>query len=197
MAEPNEHAIVHTADSQHLSTRQLPAAPDPPGSEFVDLVAAQSEPLERTAHRLVRNPSDAADLVQDTVEKALRCWRQFRPGSRMRAWLLTIMTNLFLDRCRRGTREVALDGDLEEPGPEPPEPRWLRLTAEQVRRAVQSLDPMMREIYQLRTVHQLSYQSMADRLGIPLATVGTRLNRARAKLRALLERELGPREDER
>ncbi len=197
MAEQNDHAVLRTTDSDHLKTRELPAAPDPPDSGFRALVEENTEPLARTARRLLRNPSDAADLVQDTVEKALRCWRQFRPGSRMRAWLLTIMTNLFVDRCRRGNREVPLDGDLEQPPPEPEEtPVWLQLSQEQVRRAVESLDPAMREVYRLRAVERLSYQTMSRRLGIPVATVGTRLNRARQKLRALLERELGKREEE-
>jgi RNA polymerase sigma-70 factor, ECF subfamily len=191
MANQSDHAVLQASDDGPLSTRSLPQAHDPPDADFVALVAEQTEPLERTARRLIRNPSDAADLVQDTVEKALRCWRRFRPGSRIRAWLLTIMTNLFLDRCRRRNREVALEIDPEQPSLELDEPpSWSRLSEEQVRRAVAALEPAMREVYQLRVVQQLAYQAMSERLGIPVATVGTRLNRARLKLRALLEREL-------
>jgi RNA polymerase sigma-70 factor, ECF subfamily len=181
--------------------RAPPQEAEGPDPAFVALVTAQTELLERNAFRLTRHRADAADLAQDTIEKALRSWRRFTPGSHVRAWLFTIMSHLFIDRCRRRGREVELPGGTE-PAVLPPieeqmaTPVWLRLTDEHLRRALVELDPSMREIYQLRAVQQLSYKSMAQRLGIPVATVGTRLNRARSKLRSLLESEMARSEKE-
>jgi DNA-directed RNA polymerase specialized sigma24 family protein len=68
------------------------------------------------AMRLARSHSDAWDLVQDTYERALRGQSTFQPGTNLRLWLMTIMYNLFLDKCRKQTREprvVAIDeGDI-------------------------------------------------------------------------------------
>jgi RNA polymerase sigma-70 factor (ECF subfamily) len=175
--------------------RALPQeGPEGPDPAFVALVTQQRELLERNALRLTRHRADAADLVQDTIEKALRSWRRFIRGSHIRAWLLTIMSHLFIDRCRRRGREIELEGGTEPTAmpldEEVATPLWLQLTDEQLRRALVALDPSLRDVYQLRAVQRLSYRSMAERLGIPVATVGTRLNRARLKLRALLESEV-------
>ncbi len=211
MANLIDTAVLRPFPDGRLNHPQRAAEVDPrapagalPDAGFVEQVTQQTELLQKNALRLTRHRADAADLVQDTVEKALRNWRRFTQGSRMRAWLLTIMTNLFVDRCRRRTREGELragqggqggqDGQagIDPPAPEPEElPAWARLSDEQVRRALAALDPSMREVYQLRAVQQLSYRSMSARLGIPVATVGTRLNRARLKLRGLLEAEVG------
>src|SRR5678816_735582 len=71
------------------------------------------------AMRLARSHSDAWDLVQDTYERALRGQASFQPGTNLRLWLMTIMYNLFLDRCRKQTREprvIAIDeGDIPNP----------------------------------------------------------------------------------
>src|SRR5689334_17776613 len=61
--------------------------------------------LYARAIRLLRSPSDAWDLVQDTFEHALRGYSRFQPGTNLRVWLMTIMHHLFIDRCRRSARE--------------------------------------------------------------------------------------------
>ena len=84
------------------------------------------------AMRLARSQSDAWDLVQDTYERALRGQASFQPGTNLRLWLMTIMYNLFLDRCRKQTREprvIAIDeGDIPNPEAYVPEP-WESITS--------------------------------------------------------------------
>src|SRR5213083_626942 len=63
-----------------------------------------SDQVYRVARRLVRTPEEAEDLVQDTYARAFRSWRQFQPGTNLRAWLLRILTNLNIDRGRREQR---------------------------------------------------------------------------------------------
>jgi RNA polymerase sigma-70 factor, ECF subfamily len=138
------------------------------------------------AMRLARSQSDAWDLVQDTYERALRGQATFQPGTNLRLWLMTIMYNLFLDRCRRQTREpriVAIDeGDIPNPETYASEP-WESITTEQIHAAVADLEGPFREVYELRLISNCSYDEIADKLTIPRSTVGTRLLRARQKLK--------------
>src|SRR4051794_19074286 len=69
-----------------------------------------SDQVYRVARRLAGSREEAEDLVQDTYARAFRSWQQFTPGTNLRAWLLRILTNLNIDRGRRGRR----------PPPQPP-----------------------------------------------------------------------------
>jgi RNA polymerase sigma-70 factor, ECF subfamily len=158
-----------------------------------DEMAAEFEPvLYARALRLVRSPQDAWDLVQDTFEHALRGYARFQPGTNLRVWLMTIMHHLFIDRCRRRSREpnAASIDEQDIPSPEPPQPSaWEGITDEQIAAALADLESPFREVYQLRLIDRCSYDEIAERLTIPRSTVGTRLLRARQKLKkTLLER---------
>ena len=155
-----------------------------------DEMASRYEPvLYASAMRLLRSRSDALDLVQDTYERALRGKASFTPGTNLRHWLMTIMYNLFLDRCRRQGREpraLCLDEhEIASPEPYAPEP-WESITQEQISAALAGLEHPFREVYELRLIDNCSYDEIADRLTIPRSTVGTRLMRARHKLRQTL-----------
>jgi RNA polymerase sigma-70 factor, ECF subfamily len=144
--------------------------------------------LRSVALRLTAgNQAEAADLVQDTFEKAMRNQARFTPGTNARAWLCTIMRNLFIDRCRaeKPPHERAEDHELAQPEPER-EPAWASITREQLADALARLSPEFRLVYDLATVDNLSYPEIGERLGVPRNTVATRLLRAREKLRALL-----------
>ena len=158
-------------------------------SDTPDRVSDYEGVLFARAMRLARSRSDAWDLVQDTYERALRGQASFQPGTNLRLWLMTIMYNLFLDKCRRQTREprvVAVDeGDIPNPEAYTPEP-WESITTEQVHAAVADLEGPFREVYELRLISNCSYDEIADKLTIPRSTVGTRLLRARQKLKSRL-----------
>jgi RNA polymerase sigma-70 factor (ECF subfamily) len=156
-----------------------------------DAVAREHEAAVRAfALRLCRNSADASDLAQATFERALRRWGTFTPGTNARAWLFSILHNAFIDRCRRRATEprAASIEDTEIAAPPPSERSvWSSITPEQVASAVATLDEGFRAVYRLHAEEQLSYQEIAAQLGLPVNTVGTRLARARRKLRALLE----------
>ena len=141
------------------------------------------------AMRLVRSRPDAWDLVQDTYERALRGRATFQPGTNLRLWLMTIMYNLFLDRCRKQAREPRVcmveEEEIASPEPEAPE-AWETISSQQVKDALADLERPFREVYELRLVENCSYDEIADKLTIPRSTVGTRLLRARQKLRRTL-----------
>jgi RNA polymerase sigma-70 factor, ECF subfamily len=161
-----------------------------------EIAVGYESALYARALRLLRSPADAWDLVQDTFEHALRGYDRFHPGSNLRVWLMTIMHHLFIDRCRKLAREPSaepIDEDLIA-GPEPASaslPEWASVSDEQVVEALEQLESPFREVYRLRLFDKCSYDEIAERLLIPRSTVGTRLLRAREKLKQTLLRASG------
>jgi len=163
---------------------------------FDALVREHEAALAAFARRLCGSAADGDDLVQDCLERALRRFDSFAPGTHGRAWLFTILHHAFIDRCRRRAAEKRVDGvdTSEVVAPEPAEPPvWASVTAEQFARAIDQLDQDFRSVYRLHAEGR-SYQDISAALGIPVVTVGTRLNRARSKLRRLLESALAAEE---
>ena len=161
-------------------------------SEFSAFVDRHHDYLRRKALVLTGNPAAADDLLQDTMERALRAFDDFaaEPGRQLaaceRRWLATIMTRRFIDLIRRTKQEVR---EVEDalPAPEPYAPaQWEMVTAGQVQLAAQRLAPKFREVFELYHFQRASYQQIATRLQIPKNTVGVRLVRARDKVRKLL-----------
>jgi RNA polymerase sigma-70 factor, ECF subfamily len=154
-----------------------------------EMAARYEALLYSRAIRLVKSPQDAWDLVQDTFEHALRGFSRFQPGTNLRVWLMTIMHHLFVDRCRRMAREpnpTPIEAH-EIPCPEPNAPLpWETITDEQIAAALADLESPFREVYELRLFGNCSYDEIALRLTIPRSTVGTRLMRARQKLKKTL-----------
>jgi len=160
---------------------------------FAQAVREHEALLMGIARRLCGNDADAADLVHDTYERALRAWERYSDRGNLRSWMVAILNNLFIDRCRktrRTPRTEALD-DIEVAAPEPTAPpAWSNVTSEQVDGALATIGPEFRRVYELHALGR-SYDEIAAELKIAKATVGTRLIRARKKLRDALVREIG------
>jgi RNA polymerase sigma-70 factor (ECF subfamily) len=152
--------------------------------------------LRRVACRLCNNPDDVYDLLQDTFERAMTQGIPDQIRS-TRGWLRRIMFHLFIDGRRAAARfghVEALDdrhGDVSDDPPEAPEPAWADLTLADIHAALDELDPVYRDVYSLRMFESLSYEQIAERLSIERITVGTRLSRARKRLREVLVRRFG------
>jgi RNA polymerase sigma-70 factor (ECF subfamily) len=147
--------------------------------------------LQGLALKLCGHPADARDLVQDTFERALRNLHTLDAGANERAWLFTILHNLFIDQCRKKSRRPPRE-DIDDPAvqvaspePEPP-PAWTAIGPEELRRAVGQLEEEFRVVYRLHAIEGRSYQEIAATLDLPVNTVGTRLIRARRKLKVIL-----------
>ena len=146
--------------------------------------------LRARANRLTGNRSDADDLVQQTLEKALRCSGGLRQHSNPRAWLLRTLFNLFVDTRRQNARSRSLSAPIETrlPAPEPYRPSpWEMIGEVELWRAVDRLPAHHRDALRLSAREGRTYREIGDVLGIPAATVGTRLLRARVRIRRLLE----------
>jgi RNA polymerase sigma-70 factor (ECF subfamily) len=165
--------------------------------ESLAATLADAEPvLTRIAERLCANAADASDLIQDTFERVTR--NGLPPDVRNPiGWLATSMHNLFIDRCRAAARrpnhESLADrhADITQLEPDPPEPAWSRITVDDVRKALAEIDASYSTVYVLHTFEHRSYEEIAERLSIQRVTVGTRLNRARKKLREVLVKRFG------
>jgi RNA polymerase sigma-70 factor, ECF subfamily len=153
-------------------------------------VARHRPALAGHARRLCRGQLDPEDLVQDTLERALRAAGRVRDPQAVRGWLFTILTHVFIDRVRMmrsapeaesGTVDrIAAATESADTGP------WDRLTGDDLRSAVVRLPDDAREVYLAHCIHGKPYAAIAEELGIPRGTVGTRLLRARRLLRRML-----------
>jgi RNA polymerase sigma-70 factor (ECF subfamily) len=168
---------------------------EPARAKRFDEFARTHEPmLYAMALKLTGSPADARDLVQDAFVRALKAYDTLPAGSNERGWIVTILHNLFIDQCRKRRREP-LTQDVHEtpvaaPEPAPAAPAWLDITPEQLNAALARVGEEFRVVYVLHTVENKSYKEIAAKLEIPMATVGTRLIRARRKLKALLMPQL-------
>lgn len=141
--------------------------------------------LQRYAWHLTRNRDDAEDLVQDCIERALLKSDLFEEGTSLRAWMFTMMRNLFINGARhrvvadKYATGVQMRADRVSP-PAQNDAVMLSRTLD----AINSLSDEEREAVLLLGAQQLSYQEVAADSGLPIGTMKSRLSRGRAKLRA-------------
>lgn len=157
-------------------------------SLFSHLIIEQIPGLRRYARALTGGQKENADdLVQDTLERAYLKWHLFRLGSDLRPWLFSIMHNVFVNEMRLVKNRVSMarleDEDLGIHTANQTDHVMVRETLT----AIGRLLPELREVLVLVTVETFSYAETAKILDIPLGTVMSRLARARAQLRALLD----------
>lgn len=146
--------------------------------------------LRRYARALTGERFAADDLVQDTLERALSRWTLFRRGSKLDAWLLAIMHNLFINQLRaQGARPQTLPIDASFSEPAVTDGGGDALALRDIDRALAQLPTEQRAVLLLISLEELSYEEAAKALGIPLGTVMSRLSRGREHMRALLAGE--------
>jgi len=154
------------------------------------LLVAHLDAAYNLARWLMRNETEAEDVVQDAYLRAISRFATFRGGDE-RAWLLTIVRNCCYDRLKQKSVS-AQNTDFDEAlhcGDRTPNPDTMLLLAERgelVRKSLAELSPEYREILVLREMEQLSYREIGNIAGIPLGTVMSRLSRARQRLEQVL-----------
>jgi RNA polymerase sigma-70 factor (ECF subfamily) len=166
---------------------------------FYELVRPYERRVYAAALAILRNESDAEDTVQEAMLKALANIRQFRAEARFSTWLIQITVNEALMRRRRERTRMteAIEDNRDEEGEYTPRDfaDWREIPSEALERkevrqrlaeALASLDRKYREVFVLRDMEQLNIQETAEALGISVASVKTRLLRARLMLRDLL-----------
>lgn len=147
-----------------------------------------SKDLYRVAMWMTRNPTEAEDLVQETMFQAMRSFHGYELGTNCRAWLMTIMHNTNAKRLRDLMR-LSLVADTEDRIAEtiPFEPSVPEtITDEEVLEALHNVPEHFREVLVLSDIEDFSYKEISTILNLPIGTVMSRLHRARKLLRLAL-----------
>jgi RNA polymerase sigma-70 factor (ECF subfamily) len=150
------------------------------------------------AYRLTGNEADARDLTQDAFIRVYKAWRSFQPGTSFLSWIYRIVTNLYRDELRRRKgryqEEIPEDNAPQAFGGQRPlavtpiDDYVERQFSEPLSRALGLLSPDQRHVVVLADIEEYSYQEIAEIMGCSIGTVRSRLHRARALLRRLIER---------
>ncbi|WP_309678001.1 sigma-70 family RNA polymerase sigma factor [Polaromonas sp.] len=153
---------------------------------------AQIPGLRRYARVLTGNAWAADDLVQDTLERACSKWRLWAAGSNLRAWLFTLMHNQFANQVRRSIRQSNAGRmvDMEDVNDELIAADTGLDMAMDLHRCLMRLPEDQRATLLLVSLEDMSYEDVARITGVPVGTVMSRLSRARARLRELMEGSL-------
>ena len=161
-------------------------------------IAGHRRDLYPAALRMTRNPSDAEDLVQESMARAHAGIRHFTPGTNSKAWLFRILANTFVSGYRKRQREPVhvLGAEFDTLSAADEGPRGASPSAEDavlsqfvhsdVRQALTELPECFRATVYLADVEGYPYREVAEMLGVPIGTVMSRLHRARAMLRKRL-----------
>lgn len=171
--------------------------------EFEAEALLHLDSLYAHALRLTRSPSDAEDLVQDTFVRALRFYERFESGTNLKAWLLRIQFNSFVNRYRRNVKEVSAGEAMShEPATESTlgrgplqsllDPQGVALApllAKEIQAALEKLPEEHQTVVLLADVEELSYKEIAEIIGCPIGTVMSRLHRARKALQERLSEQ--------
>jgi RNA polymerase sigma-70 factor (ECF subfamily) len=170
-------------------TPSFGSSPAAPAEDlFSGMAFRHTDLLYRWAVRRGGDPADAWDIVQDAFERALRTRPAVGNDQELRAWLCVVVRHLFVDQHRSAHNRMRAICEVDEgctPAPKEALPLWRQYDVADVYRLIPLLTPGLRSAYELHVAgHSLA--QIADRLAIPQTTVGTRLLRARARLRGWL-----------
>lgn len=193
--------IVAAPDDLELARRAL--ARD--GDAFRTIMTTHNQRLYRLARGVVRNNSEAEDIVQEAYVSAFAHLASFRGKSSLATWLSRIVLNEALGRLRRTRRapDLAQSGDLSAEAQiiqfprntatsDPERTMAQRQILQLVERATDNLPDVYRTVFVARVIEGLSIDETAQLLGIRPETVKTRLHRARARVRKQLDEQIGP-----
>ncbi|WP_046866954.1 sigma-70 family RNA polymerase sigma factor [Microvirga massiliensis] len=153
---------------------------------FADEILSYAQSLRSFAVSLTRNVEQAEDLLQETILKALSNQDRFMPGSNLRAWLFTILRNLFHSSYRKSRREVedpqGAHADTLITIPD----QMAKLDMQDFEAALAKIPRDQREALMLVGAEGLTYEEVAQVLGVKVGTIKSRVNRARNQLAELL-----------
>jgi RNA polymerase sigma-70 factor, ECF subfamily len=192
--------VVQPGQAPQPRPAQVPHMPDRE-ARFEREVTPLMGQLYPAALRMTRNPSDAEDLVQETLAKAYAAFHQFRPGTNLRAWLHRILANTFINSYRKKKREPVQDlganvqddwhvgGEPLLPPARSAEAEALeQLTDSDILQALRELPAEFRAAIYLADIEGYPYREIAEIMDTPIGTVMSRIHRGRARLRDRLAR---------
>ena len=155
-----------------------------PPETFAAVVEAHWTAVYTLIYSLAGNRHDSEDLTQETFLRALNRWDSFKAGTNLRAWLLRIATNAFLDMKRKAQIRKMYPLPDELPGSTTPADSPLELAeqGELIRIAMQELTELTRLVFHLRVTEDLSFKDIADIAGTSEEAARWHMHQARSKL---------------
>lgn len=187
-----------------LSINQAHLTKDSELARFDDLIADTKRRAYGMAIQLTRNPSDAEDLLQDTIVKAWRGFDSYMPGRPFLNWLLRIMQRAYLDLRRRenpirkaeslNSMISPSDGEVQElpipdDAPTPEEELFYQEWTTQLHLALQELPDVYRDAISMCDLEQMSYGEIAEIQATTIGTVRSRIHRGRKLLRDIIQKK--------
>jgi RNA polymerase sigma-70 factor (ECF subfamily) len=178
-----------TADTDEALVRR---AQDGDERAFGELVTRYEAKVYNLAMKMVRNPEDAEDVLQDTFLRAYRAIKLFRGHSTFSTWVYRITANSALMRLRKKQLPTVSIEDADEREapvniadwtPGPVDQLLSQETRQVMNEAIEALPPEFRQVFVLRDIEELSNTETAEILGLSVAAVKSRLHRARLKVR--------------
>lgn len=176
-------------DGQQESQSRARAHDGQDRSAESQLIVEMIPSLRGFAKSLCRNQSEADDIVQETLVRALGSIHQFKPGTNMKAWLFRIERNVFYTRYRKKAREAELPVKETDFGVSMDAPQEWSVKMQSMHLALQRLRGEQKQALLLVSGSGLSYEEAADVCGCALGTIKSRVSRARTRLLELLEAE--------
>ncbi|TPJ38234.1 RNA polymerase sigma factor [Mesorhizobium sp. B2-6-5] len=170
------------------------------GAAFRAIIKTHNQRLYRIARGVVRNDSEAEDIVQEAYVRAFAHLESFRGDASLGTWLSRIVINEALGRLRKRRRTVAMPENPQaeiiqfplNPSDDPERTMAQRQILALVERATDSLPVLYRMVFVARVIEGLSIEETSELLGVRPETVKTRLHRARTLLRKALDDQIGP-----
>ena len=170
-------------------------------AEFERVALPQLSYLYTSAFYLTKDRADAEDLVQETYLRAFRFFDKFQPGTNFRAWLLSILQNLFINRDRQKRREAptvqwgtvdevyeSMVEQNENMGGGNPEHHFVsQMMDDEVEMALRGLPEEFRTPIVLVDIEELTYEESANIMECPMGTVRSRVSRGRRMLQVALK----------
>jgi RNA polymerase sigma-70 factor, ECF subfamily len=202
-AEPNaaalEHAPLHQLTDEQLFQRYTNGDPD----VFRVLVQRYEPRIQGFLRKRLNDEERVEDLTQDTFLRIHRARESYDPSRKFSTWIHTIANNLLKNEFRNRSRrrettftdlrpETSVSGGASRPvefearGADPEREAYRSELREAIDTAIERMDEHHRVPFVMREVEDLSYEEIAEAIGIPVGTVKSRLNRARNAFRALL-----------
>lgn len=160
---------------------------------FEDEVVSYSESLYPFAYNLTKNSEDARDLIQETVYRSLLYKDKFATGTNLKAWLFTIMRNIFINNYRRASKRVVVPDNTEGQqilltySPVLKNNGEGKLVMQEIEKALASISKDFSVPFMMH-YQGFKYQEIADELGLPLGTVKSRIFFARKELQKRIVR---------
>ena len=161
--------------------------------EFSNVIQRVAQSLRPVAFNLTRDTDDAKDLVQETVLKALMNREKFKAGTNLKAWLYTIMRNIFINNYRRNKKFTKVTSDIPEDiimfnvDKKASNMGWSNTRVKEITQEIEQLPQAFRQSFELYNMGY-KYNDIAEMLNEPLGTVKSRIHFARKILSSKIER---------